>query len=154
MCSITMRGASARTAGAPASASITKRGNGARTAGAPASASITGRGAPAKTAAASVSANITSAGANARTAGACRCFDVASNARNDTRCPSSRAVLQRTRHICHSSTMVSEQDSMQVSTPIFFQYRQFQHVQDLSMQVHNRTIVLRSLLYMCLSCNQ
>ena len=68
--STTARGASARTAGAPASASISASGAIARTGGAPASASITARGAPARTAGAPASVSITASGANARTAGA------------------------------------------------------------------------------------
>ena len=37
--------------------------------------------------------------------------------------------------------------------PLLFQYEQFQHVQKMSLEVHNRTIVSRSLLYVCLRCN-
>lgn len=37
--------------------------------------------------------------------------------------------------------------------PIIYQQRQFQHIQQMSLELYNRTIVSRSLLYVCLRCN-
>jgi hypothetical protein len=37
--------------------------------------------------------------------------------------------------------------------PLLFQHEQFRHVQKMSLEVHNRTIVSRSLLYVCMRCN-
>ena len=38
--------------------------------------------------------------------------------------------------------------------PVLLQNRQFSHVEDMSLLVNNRTVVARSILYVCLRCNQ
>lgn len=38
--------------------------------------------------------------------------------------------------------------------PVLIQHRQFQHVQSMSSAMNNQTLTVRSLLYVCLRCNQ
>ena len=38
--------------------------------------------------------------------------------------------------------------------PVFLQHKQFKHVEHMSLLSNNRTVVARSLLYVCLLCNQ